>query len=102
LKLDIDGWLRRIGFAQYAEMFRTNDINVELLGRLTNDDLKDIGIVSLGPSQKLLEAIADLGSAPATAPAAGPGRAGADPGDCCAATNLRPGRSRRRAPAPHG
>ena len=27
---------------------------------------------------------------------------GADPGDCCAATDLRPGRSRRRAPAPHG
>jgi predicted ATPase/class 3 adenylate cyclase len=70
--LDIDGWLREIGFAQYAEMFRTNDIDIELLGRLTNDDLKDIGVVSLGHRKKLLEAIADLGSAPAAAAAPPP------------------------------
>src|ERR1035438_7109698 len=25
IKLDIDGWLRGIGFAQYAEMFRANN-----------------------------------------------------------------------------
>ena len=67
--MDIDGWLRRIGFAQYAEMFHANDIDIELLGRLTNDDLKDIGVVSLGHRKKLLEAIADLVSAPAAAPA---------------------------------
>jgi class 3 adenylate cyclase/predicted ATPase len=70
--LGIDGWLREIGFAQYAEMFRANDIDIELLGRLTNDDLKDIGVVSLGHRKKLLEAIADLGSAPAAAPAPPP------------------------------
>jgi class 3 adenylate cyclase/predicted ATPase len=58
--LDIDGWLRGIGLAQYAEMFRANDIDIELLGQLTNDDLKDIGVVSLGHRKKLLEAIADL------------------------------------------
>ena len=57
--MDIDGWLRGIGFAQYAEMFRANDIDIELLGRLTNDDLKDIGVVSLGHRKKLLEAIAE-------------------------------------------
>ena len=49
-------------------MFRANDIDGELLGRLTNDDLKDIGVASFGHRKKLLEAIADLGSAPATAP----------------------------------
>ena len=70
--MDIDGWLRGIGLAQYAEMFRANDIDIELLGRLTNDDLKDIGVVSLGHRKKLLEAIADLGSAPAAAPAPPP------------------------------
>jgi class 3 adenylate cyclase len=58
--LDIDGWLRGIGLAQYAEMFRANDIDIELLGQLTNDDLKDIGVVSLGHRKKLLEAIAEL------------------------------------------
>jgi len=58
--LDIDGWLRGIGLAQYAEMFRANDIDIELLGRLTNDDLKDLGVVSFGHRKKLLEAIAEL------------------------------------------
>src|SRR6476469_9934199 len=48
-------------------MFRANDIDRELLSRLTNDDLKDIGIASLGHRKKLLEAIAELGSAPAAA-----------------------------------
>ena len=57
--MDIDGWLRGIGLAEYAEMFRANDINIELLGQLTNDDLKDIGVVSLGHRKKLLEAIAE-------------------------------------------
>ena len=63
--MDIDGWLGRIGLAQYAEMFRANDIDGELLGRLTNDDLKDIGVASFGHRKKLLEAIAELGGAPA-------------------------------------
>ena len=57
--MDIDGWLRGIGLAEYAEMFRANDISVELLGQLTNDYLKDIGVVSLGHRKKLLEAIAE-------------------------------------------
>jgi SAM domain (Sterile alpha motif) len=69
LNLDIDSWLRGIGLAQYAEMFRANDIDIELLGRLTNDDLKDIGVVSFGHRKKLLEAIAELGSASARPPA---------------------------------
>ena len=62
--MDIDGWLRGIGLAQYAEIFRANDIDGELLGRLTNDDLKDIGVASLGHRKKLLEAIAALTAAP--------------------------------------
>ncbi|HEU0038153.1 MAG TPA: adenylate/guanylate cyclase domain-containing protein, partial [Verrucomicrobiae bacterium] len=62
--MDIDGWLRGIGLAQYAEIFRANDIDDELLGRLTNDDLKDIGVASLGHRMKLLKAIAALTAAP--------------------------------------
>jgi class 3 adenylate cyclase/predicted ATPase len=69
LNLDIDGWLRGIGLPQYAEMFRANDINGELLGRLTNDDLKDIGVASFGHRKKLLEAIAELGGANTATPA---------------------------------
>jgi SAM domain (Sterile alpha motif)/Adenylate and Guanylate cyclase catalytic domain len=62
--LDIDSWLRGIGLAQYAEIFRANDIDIELLGRLTNDDLKDIGVVSFGHRKKLLEAIATVPASP--------------------------------------
>src|SRR5436190_17052842 len=66
-ELDIESWLRGIGLAQYAEIFRANDIDIELLGRLTNDDLKDIGVVSFGHRKKLLEAIAQLaGAVPAS------------------------------------
>ena len=62
--MDINGWLRGIGLAQYAEIFRANDIDIELLGRLTNDDLKDLGVASLGHRKKLLEAIAALVAVP--------------------------------------
>jgi class 3 adenylate cyclase len=69
--LDIDGWLRGIGLAQYAEMFRANDIDGEMLGRLTNDDLKDIGVASFGHRKKLLEAIAELAGALPVSPRPG-------------------------------
>ncbi|MGA2842761.1 MAG: adenylate/guanylate cyclase domain-containing protein [Steroidobacteraceae bacterium] len=65
--MDIERWLRGIGLAQYAEMFRANDIDIELLRRLTSDDLKDIGVASFGHRKKLLEAIAELaGAVPAS------------------------------------
>jgi hypothetical protein len=69
LNLDMDGWLRGIGLPQYSEMFRANDIDGELLRRLTNDDLKDIGVGSFGHRKKLLEAIVELaGAVPVPAP----------------------------------
>ena len=68
--MDIDGWLRGIGLSEYAEMFRVNDITIELLGQLTNDDLKEIGVVSFGHRKKLLEAIADRGGAVSGSPEA--------------------------------
>jgi class 3 adenylate cyclase/predicted ATPase len=71
--LDIDSWLRGVGLAQYAGLFRANDIDCQLLGRLTSDDLKEIGVASLGHRKLLLEAIAALGAvavAPSLAPVA--------------------------------
>jgi class 3 adenylate cyclase/tetratricopeptide (TPR) repeat protein len=66
--LEIDGWLRGIGLAQYTDIFRANDIDGELLSGLTNDDLKDIGVASLGHRRKLMEAIADLAGAVLASP----------------------------------
>jgi class 3 adenylate cyclase/predicted ATPase len=64
--LDIDGWLRGIGLGQYAEAFRANDIDGPVLGRLNGDDLKDLGVASLGHRKKLLAAIAAIGAPPET------------------------------------
>jgi class 3 adenylate cyclase len=66
--MDIESWLRGIGLSEYAELFHANDISIELLGRLTNDDLKDIGVVSLGHRKKLLEAIAERAGAVSVSP----------------------------------
>jgi SAM domain (Sterile alpha motif) len=61
-----------IGLAHYAETFRADDIDGELLGRLTSDDLNEIGVASFGHRKKLLEAIAEFRNAPAAAPAVTP------------------------------
>jgi hypothetical protein len=65
-------WTSTVGSAGSASpnMPRcSDDIDAELLGRLTNDDLKDIGVASFGHRKKLLEAIAELaGAVPAPVP----------------------------------
>ena len=58
--MDVGGWLRGLGLGQYEEKFRDNRIDADLLLRLTNDDLKDIGISALGDRLRLLDAIAAL------------------------------------------
>ena len=58
--MDIDGWLRGIGLSRCAENFRANEIDSELLSRLTNDDHRDIGVASLGDRKKILKAIGVL------------------------------------------
>ena len=47
LNLDIDSWLRGIGLAQYAEMFRANDIDFMILRELTDQDLEKMGVARL-------------------------------------------------------
>ena len=58
--MDVLGWLRNLGLEQYEAIFRDNDIDASLLPTLTNEDLKEIGVASLGHRRKLLEAIAVL------------------------------------------
>src|SRR5215468_7120258 len=67
-------WLALIGLSQYAQRFADNAIDLSVLRDLTEQDLKDLGIL-LGHRRKILRAIAELdgaASAPtetATAPA---------------------------------
>jgi class 3 adenylate cyclase len=61
--LDIYGWLEKLGLAQYDQLFRDNDVDIELLRRLSNDDLREIGVASFGHRKRLLEAISELANA---------------------------------------
>jgi class 3 adenylate cyclase len=60
---------------RYVEAFHANDIDAAMLRTLTADDLKELGVASLGHRRKLLEAIAALdppSSAATVADAAAP------------------------------
>src|SRR6516225_3199945 len=56
----IADWLEKLGLGQYAQRFAENDIDFDILGDLTDQDLKEIGFTSLGHRRKLLRAIANL------------------------------------------
>ena len=58
--MEISAWLRSLGLEQYESAFRDNDIDDALVLRLTGEDLKDLGVVSVGHRRKLLDAIAAL------------------------------------------
>ena len=70
MALDIAAWLRGLDLEQYAGAFAENDIDDRALPVLTADDLKDLGVVSIGHRRRLLEAIAAFPSNPPAAPAA--------------------------------
>src|SRR5271154_830679 len=72
--MDVGGGVRGLGLVQYETTFRDNKINADLLPRLTNDDLKDIGVSALGDRLQLLDAIAALAGAkpPSGVPASPP------------------------------
>jgi class 3 adenylate cyclase len=72
---EVADWLKTLGMSEYAERFADNDIDFTILGDLTDQDLEKIGVGSLGHRRKLLRAIAELASAPATAPVAPPAAA---------------------------
>jgi SAM domain (Sterile alpha motif)/Adenylate and Guanylate cyclase catalytic domain len=56
----IADWLERLGLGQYAQRFAENDISFLILSDLTDQDLKEIGVSSLGHRRQLLRAIAEL------------------------------------------
>jgi class 3 adenylate cyclase len=64
--MDIAAWLRGLGLEQYAQLFRDNDIDGEILCGMTAEDLKELGISSFGHRRRLLNAITALGGEPRT------------------------------------
>ncbi len=58
--IDIGKWLADLGLPQYEPAFRDNDIDAGLLAELTSEDLKDIGVISVGHRRQMLGAMALL------------------------------------------
>jgi class 3 adenylate cyclase len=68
----IADWLEKLGMSEYAQRFAENRIDLSVLRDLTDQDLKDLGVV-LGDRRKMLRAIGELSNAAplTTEPAAG-------------------------------
>ena len=67
----IADWLSKLGMSEYAHRFAENGVDFSVLPDLTDQDLKDLGVV-LGHRRKMLRAIASLNDTPAAANLAAP------------------------------
>jgi class 3 adenylate cyclase len=63
--MDIETWLRGLGLEEYLAAFRDNEIDGAVLRDLTADDLRELGVASVGHRRKLLSAISALSAATA-------------------------------------
>ena len=61
-------WLELIGLSDYAQRFAENGIDLSIVRDLTDQDLKDLGVL-LGHRRKILRAIAELDHATGPKPA---------------------------------
>jgi class 3 adenylate cyclase len=57
----LEPWLRAIGLEKYLELFRENEIDLDILPEVEEADLKELG-VPLGDRKRLLKAVALLGA----------------------------------------
>jgi class 3 adenylate cyclase len=58
--MNVADWLRQLGLELYEAAFRENDVTPAVLPSLTAEDLKDLGVISVGHRRQLLDAIAAL------------------------------------------
>jgi class 3 adenylate cyclase/predicted ATPase len=63
---DLADWLEKLGMSEYAQRFAENDIDIDVLGELTDQDFDRLG-VSLGHRRRMLRAIRELGASPIAA-----------------------------------
>jgi hypothetical protein len=62
--MNLAEWLKGLGLGQYADAFAENDIDFSLLKDVTDADLKELGVASLGHRKRLLAAIAQQYATP--------------------------------------
>ena len=56
---DIRAWLEDLGLERYSRLFAENEIDLDVLPKLTSKDLQELGL-PLGPRRKILSAAAAL------------------------------------------
>jgi class 3 adenylate cyclase len=67
--MDVGEWLRNLGLDRYEAAFCENGIDEQVLRQITAEDLREIGVVTVGDRRKLLAAIAELAApSPSTEP----------------------------------
>jgi len=59
---DTRKWLEAIGLGEYADAFEENRLGLNYLSDLTEDDLKELGVLAMGDRKALMRAIAGLDS----------------------------------------
>jgi len=84
--MSISAWLHELGLERYVEAFEAHDVDMQTLALLTETDLSEIGVKSVGHRRKLAGAIAAL------APGAGaPAPSAPRPAEVPEAANALPG-----------
>ena len=58
--MDIRQWLRGLGLQSYEQLFCDNGVDLDVLRRLTAEDLKEIGVSAVGHRRKILHAVGEL------------------------------------------
>jgi class 3 adenylate cyclase len=64
--MNIAAWLQNLRLERYEPLFRDNEIDWEVLPKLTSEDLREIGVAAIGHRRKLLDAISALSFLPST------------------------------------
>src|SRR6516162_9758796 len=56
---EVTDWLETLGLGQYAQRFAENHITFVIMRDLSDQDLKELGVASLGHRRQILRAITD-------------------------------------------
>ena len=64
--MDIDDWLRGIGLEQYAQTFRDNAIDADVLCDLTDEHLRELAVAALGTNEQTPASLEIMPPAPRT------------------------------------
>ena len=76
--MNVAAWLRELGLERYVQAFEDHDVDAQTLRLLTEADLAEIGVVSVGHRRKLAGAIAALAGEALAPPDVAPPRVEAE------------------------